>query len=360
MNAVVIRSPVEDYADAVLPPDRLVDIAKSLPAHIKPAVFHRNLLNVLMNNPDLMKHETGYIFREVSKAAGLGLLLDPILGEAYMIDAYDYKTKRKLPQLRVGYRGLMKLARQSGTISQIYAHEVCANDFVKCRLGSDKDLIHEPVLFSDRGPVVGYYAVVRFNDGTFDFEAMSREQTMTIRDRSDAYKAFKSGLIKSTPWTTDEDEMSKKTAIRRLAKRLPQSSEMAEALRIEDAAEFHDPERALALPTRRAPPPPPADIPQIEHATPEKAPDKGAEQKTDAPRRAPPPPTTPQPASDDLPTDFAGIRIAYEAEGRKAKTEEDLNAAWDLYVESHYDRMMPHEQETLLQAHRHRSAELEP
>ena len=81
----IIKSPVEEFADNVLPADRLHDLARSLPAHIKPAVFQRNLLNALMTNLELLEQQPGLVFREVSKAAGLGLLLDPQLGEAYII-----------------------------------------------------------------------------------------------------------------------------------------------------------------------------------------------------------------------------------------------------------------------------------
>lgn len=66
---------------------------------------------------------------------------------------------------------------------------------------------------------------------------MSVADVHAIRDRSDAWKAFKDGKIKSTPWSTDDTEMSKKTVIRRLVKRVPQSPELADALRLEDQAE---------------------------------------------------------------------------------------------------------------------------
>ena len=341
MNAIV-KSPVEAYVDQVLPSDRMEDIARSLPSHIKPALFQRNLLNVLMNNAGLMKHEPGYVFREVSKAAGLGLMLDPLLGEAYMIEAYDFRERKPLPQLRVGYRGLVKLARQSGLVSQIYAHEVCKNDVVRCRLGTDKELVHEPVLFGERGEVVGYYAVVMFKDGGFDFEPMSRDQTLAIRDRSDAWKAHKDGKIKSTPWATDEDEMSKKTVIRRLAKRLPQSAEMAEAFRIEDAAEGYVSAERPPQVKRVAPPPPMAKPtpPQIE-----------AKAAPAAPRRAPAPPPSPAAPKKTVIQTFTERAAA-------AQTSEELGAAWNEVVEPVFDDQANDVQDELLMLNRHRAAEL--
>ncbi|GLI23446.1 recombination protein RecT [Xanthobacter flavus] len=231
-------TPVERYRMQVLPPDRAADLYRGLPSHIKPAVFERNLVNALMQNPDLLDFHPSLVYREVSKAAGLGLLLDPQLGEAYIVVAWNGKTRRQEPQLRIGYKGMQKLARQTGDVTNIYAHEVCASDQFRCRLGTDKNLEHEPDVFGERGPVVGYYAVIKFRDGTNDFEPMTVTQTQAIRDRSDAWKAFKDGKIKSTPWSTDEDEMAKKTVLRRLLKRQPQSPELSEAIKIEDEAEF--------------------------------------------------------------------------------------------------------------------------
>lgn len=229
---------LEIYRGEVLPPEKAEELYSALPSHIKPAVFERNLMNALMANPALMQQPPHLVFREVAKAAGIGLLLDPILGEAYIIEAYNYKTKHKEPQLRIGYKGMCKLARQTGEVGTIYAHEVHEKDFVEADLGFPKVFHHKPKLFGDRGAIVGYVALITFKDGTFDFEPMSADQCREIRDRSDAYKAFKSGLIKTTPWSTDESEMSKKTALRRLLKRQAQSPELVDAIRIEDDAEF--------------------------------------------------------------------------------------------------------------------------
>ena len=56
-----------------------------------------------------------------------------------------------------------------------------------------------------------------------------------IRDRSSAWKLFKAGKIKSTPWQTDFDEMAKKTVARRHSKTLPMSTDLDDLLRRDDA-----------------------------------------------------------------------------------------------------------------------------
>jgi recombination protein RecT len=258
MNAVAqVSQPtkLDQFRMEILPPDRKQEFFSGMPAHVRPERFMRNLDIALMQRPELMNLDPRLIFREISKAAALGLYLDPALGEAYLVEAWNGKAKRVEPQLRIGYRGLIKLARQSGEISTIYAHEVHKNDIFKASLGDHKSLTHEPDVFGDRGEIVGYYAVVKYKDGEFDFEPLTIAQAHSIRDRSDGWKAFKEGKIKSTPWATDEVEMSKKTAIRRLTKRIPQSPELAEATRIEDAAEYSE-LRAISVPP--IPPRPPA------------------------------------------------------------------------------------------------------
>src|SRR5262249_9481593 len=93
----------------------------------------------------------------------------------------------------------------------------------------------------------------------FDFDVMTVRDCQGIRDRSDAWKAFRDNKIKSTPWSTDEIEMSKKTVLRRLLKRQPQSPELAEAIKIEDEADF--PEfRAPRRASEDDGPPPPSAI----------------------------------------------------------------------------------------------------
>jgi phage RecT family recombinase len=223
-------------------------------------------VNALMQKPDLLKYDPRLVYREVSKSAGLGLLLDPQLGEAYLVDAYNYKTQKTEPQLRIGYKGVCKLSRQAGDVTNIYAHEVCENDPIIVRMGTDKCIDHTPQVFSDRGPVVGFYAVIKFKDGTFDFECMTVAQCQSIRDRSDGWKAYKAGKIKSTPWFTDEEEMSKKTVLRRLLKRQPQSPDLSEAIKIEDDADYAE-MRSISHAREAVPalPPNPRQAAAIEH-----------------------------------------------------------------------------------------------
>ena len=228
-------SPVEVYCGTVLPPDSPALLA--LPAGVDPRRFRHSLQIAVMQNPALLKVDPRLTFREVAKASSLGLFLDPGLGEAYLVITLNRKTQRDEPQLRTGYRGLMKLSRQSGEIANLYAQIVYSNDPFDVSFGDEPRLFHKPDVFGDRGEPVGAYAFARFKDGSFDFEPMSMRQIHAIRDLSDGWKAFRAGRIKATPWSAHPEEMARKTVLRRLLKRLPQSPELVEAQRIDDAAE---------------------------------------------------------------------------------------------------------------------------
>jgi recombination protein RecT len=334
------RMTVDQFVGEILPPQKKDELFRGLPSHIKPAVYERNLHNCLMINPALMLYHPSLVFREVSKAAALGLLLDPALGEAYIIEAYNYKTRAKEPQLRIGYRGMVKLARQSGNVEKIYAREVCQADEFVVDMGTDERIVHRPLIFGARGPVIGYYAVIKFKDGGFDYEPMSTEDVHRIRDRSDGWKAYAEKKISSTPWATDEVEMAKKTVIRRLIKRQSLSAEVSSAIEIEDRAEF--PElRAISSPAHVRPLPPPP--PSFEDENPASKPDStqaGADSTGEGPvpshdRSASPVPEDQHVdeggAEDQGGTDWNAVYAEYQANLKAATTFEAAEELRDAF-----------------------------
>jgi recombination protein RecT len=245
---------IEAYKAGILSQEHRNELARVIPRHVPQDLFERNLGYALAREPRLITMEPTLVFHEVAKLTALSLLLDPHFGEAYIIIAYDGRLKTEVPQGRVGYRGLMKLAKQSGEIGIIYASEVCEHDVFKETRGDDKRLVHEPDSFGQRGAIVGYYSHVTYRTGAKDHETMTLEDVHKIRNRSDGWKAFQADKIRSTPWGTDENEMAKKTVIRRLCKRLPQSPDLAAALKLEDAAEFSEMRDVTPRPRLIAPP----------------------------------------------------------------------------------------------------------
>lgn len=201
-------------------------LAEVTPKHLTADRLTRVAIAAMGRTPNLLKCTPASLLNSIMQAAQLGLEPGSALGEAYLV---PYK---ETCQLIVGYRGLISLARRSGQIASIEAHVVHEKDRFVCKYGLASQLEHEPDWSDDPGPVVAVYAVARLKDGATQVEVMTKAQVDAIRKRSRA-----SG---DGPWTTDYEEMARKTVVRRICKYLPLSIELAEALAIEDAVDVLD------------------------------------------------------------------------------------------------------------------------
>jgi recombination protein RecT len=201
-------------------------IALAVPRHVDPERLARVALTTIQKTPRLMECTERSLLGAIMDAAQLGLDVDGILGHAYLV---PYKVRgTMLAQLQVGYRGFIALARRSGEVSEFYSYTVHENDDWKYALGLNRTLHHVPAA-GERGQLIASYAVLRYKDGGFDFEVMTKSEIDKIRNQS---KAKDNG-----PWVTHYDEMARKTPIRRLAKRAPVSTDFQRAAVLD---EYHD------------------------------------------------------------------------------------------------------------------------
>jgi recombination protein RecT len=195
------------------------ELRKMLPASIPSDKFVRTVQTAITLNPDLAEADKNSVLTACMKAASDGLVLD---GREAALTIYNVKQKdgtwKKVAQYIPMVAGIIKRVRNSGEVARLNAFVVYKNDVFHLALGLEMTLRHEPN-FTDPGEPLGAYAVCLFKDGQTDFEFMSLKQIEAIRGRS------KSG--DSGPWKTDWSEMARKTAIRRLSKRLPVDSDMS-------------------------------------------------------------------------------------------------------------------------------------
>jgi recombination protein RecT len=194
-------------------------IAKALPRHMTADRLARIVTTCIRQIPNLAKCESMSVLGAVMTCSQLGLEPGP-LGHVYLIPFRDTKKGTYECTLIIGYRGMLELARRSGQIESCAARVVRAKDHFDYAYGLDEKLEHkpDPAAFEDMTHV---YAIVRYKDGGRDFEVMTKAQVDKIRARS---KASEKG-----PWSTDYDEMARKTVLRRLLKRAPMSIEYAQA-----------------------------------------------------------------------------------------------------------------------------------
>lgn len=206
------------------------EFQKALPGHITPDRFVRTAQTAVSMTRGIEKlKDTQSLLMACSKAAADGLILDG--REAALVIDYNGEA-----QYRPMMRGLLKLAHNSGQIKSLVVETVRHGDeFHYEPTNAEQPISHKINLEGKRGEVFAVYALAVLKEGGIVFEVMTVDDVNRIRDRSDAFKAFKSGKIKSTPWSTDWSEMARKTVFRRLSKYLPASSD-----RLEQAAERID------------------------------------------------------------------------------------------------------------------------
>ncbi len=204
---------------------RKASIAAVMPKHLTPERLLKIALSCTARTPTLLACTPSSLLLAVMQSAELGLEAGGLLGEAYLV---PYKDEAKLI---IGYRGLIKLARQSGQLSSLEAYVVRKQDTFAIEFGLEPRLVHMPYLqgVPKDEDIVAVYAIARFKDGARQVDVMTRAEVDSIRDRS---KAGKDG-----PWVTDFAEMAKKTVVKRLAKYLPLSPELVRAIEHEAAVD---------------------------------------------------------------------------------------------------------------------------
>ena len=193
------------------------EIARALPAQMNADRMARIATTVLRQTPALARTTPESFLGALLTASQLGLEPGPT-GEAYLVPYGNVCTF--IP----GYRGLIKLARNSGQLRDIWAEVVYSNDTFRYSLGLHRDLVHEPAS-GPRGEPIYVYAAAELVDGGRPFVVMSVEEVEAIRSRS---KAGRNG-----PWVTDWAAMGKKTAVKQLMKWLPLSAEINAAVTLD-------------------------------------------------------------------------------------------------------------------------------
>lgn len=206
-------------------------LAAVLPKHVSADRMLKIALGAMRTTPKLMNCTLESLLGGVVQCSQLGLEPNTPLGHAYLIPFDNRKKNITEVQIVLGYKGLIDLARRSGQVVSIAAHEVCKLDHFDFSYGLDEKLEHRPTL-GERGPVIAFYAVAKLKDGGHAFEIMGREQIEAIRDASQNYKFAKDKA--GTVWGQHFVEMGRKTVLRRLFKYLPVSIELATASALDD------------------------------------------------------------------------------------------------------------------------------
>ncbi len=205
--------------------DMIPAMQQAMPKHMDINRFTRIALTQLRTNPRLRECSAKSLLAAILQSAQLGLELG-LLGQAYLVPFKNGKTGEMEVQFIIGYKGMIDLARRSGNIQSINAHEVYENDFFELTYGLEENLRHIPwhvrtdEHFTEPGELRGAYMVAHFKDGGHFVHYMPKHEIEQHRKRS---RASNNG-----PWISDYIEMCKKTVVRAGWKWLPISIEIAE------------------------------------------------------------------------------------------------------------------------------------
>ena len=172
-------------------------------------------IQILTQNEFLASCDQESIRNAVVNVSLTGLTLNPALKFAYLVPRAGKCI------LDISYIGMIKVLTDAGAVKNTDAGVIYSNDKWDFRKGSDPYFKHQPAL-SNRGEKIGAYAIAFLRDGGFQFEIIGKEEIEKIRATSESWKNEKGR--KYSPWETWEDEMWKKTALKRLFKLLPKTN----------------------------------------------------------------------------------------------------------------------------------------
>lgn len=200
-------------------------LAAVLGNRIDPEKFAQVAMVAISKNPDLVLADRASLFTSCMECAADALLPN---GKDAALVVFNTKVKRggqdvweKLVQYLPMVRGIYKVAQRSGAAKMLNARVVRKGDVFHYAYGFEPTLEHVPSN-DESAPMISVYAVVIKPDGTRDLEVMTKADVDLVRSRAKSPD--------SPAWKYHYDEMSKKTVIHRIAKRLDLTPEMQQVI----------------------------------------------------------------------------------------------------------------------------------
>ncbi len=165
----------------------------------------------IAGNKTLSQCSVDTIQNSIINVAAIGLTLNPAMGYAYLV------PEKGSCNLKVSFKGLLKIANESGSIVWAKAEIVRQNDVFTYKGPCDKPTHEINPFSSDRGPTVGVYCIAKTFDGEYLVDLMDSNEINKIK-----------GCAKTKyVWDQWPDEMAKKAIIKRAAKQWPRKDQNA-------------------------------------------------------------------------------------------------------------------------------------
>jgi recombination protein RecT len=207
-------APVEKMRNMIAA--RKSELAKVLPEHINIESFERAINNAMMRNPDIASCDPLSVYDAGMRCAQDGLIPD---GREAIINTFKSKGGMKA-QYQPMIDGVLKRLRQSGLIENIAGKAVFNDDEFDYWFDEDGEhLKYRPAYTKSNFKLAFAYA--KLKGGEMVVEVMPKHEIDKVK------AASKSGGSAYSPWSTWYERMAVKSVLHRLAKRLPNSSEVS-------------------------------------------------------------------------------------------------------------------------------------
>lgn len=201
------------------------ELARALPKHLSGDRMARVILTALRTVDGLATCTRPSFAGCILQLAQLGLEPNTPMNFAWLIPRRMKRGQDYVQECTViiGYQGYLELARRAGV--NAYAHAVREGDDFSFALGLNPTLVHVPSRDPHRvqKPITHVYAVAKTREFPGDplFIVLDAAEVAARRARSAAAaKSF-------SPWNTDLEAMTLKTAIRAIWRWIPKSVEHA-------------------------------------------------------------------------------------------------------------------------------------
>ena len=201
--------------------DNWEQISALMPRHMTDKRLFQMSVNAINHTPGLLEASPETLLSCIMKCAALGLEPSAVdgLDNCYIL---PYRNHGRMEaQFILGYKGMLKLSRNSGQLKSIEARGVHEGDVFEFEYGLNEKLRHVPKV-GNKGEMTHVYCLAKFKDGGHYMDVMTKDEVDAIKNRS---RASKNG-----PWVTDYEAMARKTVIRRAFPYLPVSVAAQEAV----------------------------------------------------------------------------------------------------------------------------------
>jgi recombination protein RecT len=225
-NSKMIRSALQN----TITPDRFLAITQ-----------------IVMQSPALQGCTQDSLIGAVLQTIQIGLTPGAI-GHVHYVPFWNNRKKVREVQTMIGYKGFVELVNRSREASILTAEVVFANDQFQYEQGLNPILRHIPA-DGDRGEMIGVYCIAKnmlANEKVFVFVPKSEVEKI----RNEALSKIEPDRQKYSPWVKWEKEMWQKTAVRRVVKLLPLSTEVQQKISADDTVKVNISEKMVDSPNK--------------------------------------------------------------------------------------------------------------